>query len=367
MHTLFIRIERVVVIYGSVTDYMGTAFTGLGVAHKYNELIQAATKTFFLKCPPTNSISDLLNKTGMHYIQRGYDIDKFMNPTQPDKTDAIFVKGPNLLFLQASHPVSLEPTDLGGGHRVLSFYDIYDEAKLREQNVEIVEKLSIAESALGKSLKVLSEAKKVHDDWEAINIKRMVWDRHEKLIETLKQELFGLISLNKKSVISHRLIGSLTSSGACDFIPSITKRLQRRMLIKGLPGTGKSTLMRALGKEGERRGFDVIYGWCGLDPEGIDLVLFPELSICLFDATKPHNYEVERRGDEIVDLVSMCEGQYDEIEMNNVQELYKKKILDATGYMQAYGQAENSVKLMMDLAIKHDVLEQKFKSLQREF
>lgn len=356
-----------IVIYGTVTEYMGTAFTGLGVAHKYNELIQSARKTFFLKCPPTNAISDLLNETGMHYVQRGYDIDKFMNPTQPDKTDAVFIKGPDLLFIQASHPVSLEPTDLGGKHRVLSFYDIYDEVKLREQNSAIVEKMSTAESSLVKALQALSEAKKIHDEWEAVHIKRMIWDLHEKLIETLKQELFGLIFLNKKSIITHRLVGSLTSSGACDFIPSITNRMKRRLLIKGLPGTGKSTLMRALGDEAEKRGFDVIYGWCGLDPEGVDLVLFPELSICLFDATKPHNYEVERRGDEIIDLVSMCEKEEDEQELNSIQAMYKEKILDATGYMQAYGQAENSVKLTMDLAIKHDVFEGKFKKLQRYF
>lgn len=352
-----------IVIYGTVTEYMGTAFTGLGVAHKYDELIASAKQTTFLKCPPTNTISALLNETGVHYVKRGFDIDKFMNPIQPDKTDAIFVKGLDLLYIQASHPISLEPTDLGGCHRVVSFYDIYDEAKLREHNSIVVEKLGKAEIALEKSLQALSEAKKIHDDWEAVNIERMMWNLHEKLIETLKKELFGLMNLNKQSIVSHRLIGSLTSGGACDFIPSITKRLQRRFLIKGLPGTGKSTLMRALGEEGEKRGFDVLYGWCGLDPEGVDLVLFPELSICLFDATKPHNYEVERRGDELVDLVSMCAEDYDEKKLNTIATVYAEKILDATGYMQTYSQAENSVKLTMDLAVKTDVFEKKSKKI----
>ena len=51
--------------------------------------------------------------------------------------------------------------------------------------------------------------------------------------------------------------------------------MERRMLIKAFPGTGKSTLMKTLGAEAEKRGFDVQYGWCGLDPSGVDLVHFP--------------------------------------------------------------------------------------------
>ena len=222
-----------------------------------------------MKSPPTNALSVLLNETAMHYIKRGFDIDKFMNPIQPEKVDAIFVKGPNLLFIQASHPVSLEPSDLGGKHRVVSFYDMYDEEKLRAQNELIVEKNTEAEVSLTKALQVLSEALVIHDDWERVNIERMMWDLHEQTVASLKEELFGTIVLNKNSTASHRLIGSLTSEGARDFIPSITKRMERRILIKGLPGTGKSTLMRALGELAEERGFDVIYGWCGLDPRGV--------------------------------------------------------------------------------------------------
>ena len=351
-------------MYGTVTEYMGTAYTGLGISHKYNELIASATNTVFLKCPPTNAISNLLNQTGMHYVKRGFDIDKFTNPIQLDMTDAIFVKGLNLLFLQASHPVALEPTEMGGKHRVISFYDVYDEDKLREQNGFIVEKLSEADTSLKKTLQALAEAKAIHDEWEAVNIGRMMWELHESLIDSLKKELFGSVQLNKEATISHRLIGSLTSSGACDFIPSITKHLERRLLIKGLPGTGKSTLMRALGNEAEKRGFDVQYGWCGLDPQGVDLVLFPELSVCLLDATKPHVYDPEHQGDEILDLIHMCaEDAEVEEKIGPISTAYKEKILDAQGYMQSFSQAEKSVKITMDSAIRGEAFERKKEEL----
>ncbi len=347
-------------MYGTITQYMGTAYTGLGISHKYDKLIANASKTIFLKCPPTNTLSDVLNETAALYLKRGFDVDKFMNPVQPDKTDAIYVNGPNLLVLQASHPVALEPSDLGGKHCVISFYDIYDESLLREKNGVIVEKLTESENALGKALQTLSEAKKIHDDWESVNIERMMWEFHEERIRALKEELFGNIRLNKAAGVSHRLIGSLTSAGAQDFIPSITRDLDRRMLIKGLPGTGKSTLMKAVGAEAEERGFDVLYGWCGLDPSGVDLIQIPELSVCLFDATKPHAYDPERTGDEILDLVQMCEENKEADEkINVISGIYAEKMLDASGYMQAYAQAENSMKITMDTAIKQPVFEKK--------
>lgn len=346
-------------MYGIITEYMGTAFTGLGTAHKYDHLIEHSTTTIFLKCPPTNTVATILNEVALYFVKRGYDVDKFMSPTQLDKADAIYIRSLQLLLVQASKPVALEPTKLGAGHQVISFYDMYNETQLRAKNTEVAQLVTKADNALKKSLACLKEAKVIHDDWEKINIERMMWQKHKNLIAEMKNTLFDTIYLNKSSAISHRLIGSLTSSGAADFIPSITKKMNKRYLIKGLPGTGKSTFMRALGKEGERRGFDVLYGWCGLDPEGVDLVLFPELAVCFFDATKPHNYEIEKRGDEVIDFVSLCAQIENDTQIEEVQQAYEEKIKDATGYMQAYAQADNNVKLLMDTAVFGDVLEEK--------
>jgi len=349
---------------GTITQYMGTAYTGAGISHKYDKLIASASQTLFLKCPPTNAISIVLNEAVAHYVKQGYDIDRFMDPIQPDKTDAIYIKGPNILILQASHPVALEPTDIGGKHKVISFYDVYDEEKLREQNGSIVKMLTESSVAIKKALQALEDAKGIHDDWEKVNIRRMMWDLHVDKINSLKEELFGTIQLNKVSVVSHRLIGSLTSRGAQDFMSSITKKIDRRMLIKAFPGTGKSTLMKTLGAEAEKRGFDVQYGWCGLDPSGVDLVLFPELSVCILDATEPHVYDVERTGDELLDFVNLCEEDAGaEEEISVIREAYAEKMLDATGYMQSYAQAENSMKVMMDSAIIRSVFEKKTGSL----
>lgn len=353
-------------IYGTITEYMGTAYTGNGVAHKYTELMQEANKTIFLKCPPTHALSQVLNDIAMHFVKRGHDVDRFMNPGHADQTDAIYVKGLSVLILQASHPISFEPTDLGGRHKVFCFYDVYHEEQLVECNKDVGVKLEEAQNCFAKALEALKDAKGVHDEWERVNIQRMDWKQHEQLTQSIKEELFGLMQLHKPSNVSHRIIGSLSSGGAHDFIPSITKRMKRRMLIKGLPGTGKSTMMRALGEEAERRGFDVLYGWCGLDPASIDLILFPELSVCMFDATKPHAYDPDNPRDELVDLVPMCrKDEQAEKAIEEISERYRHRIQDAAGYMQSHVQAKNSVKILMDRALDVEAFEKKLQELYR--
>lgn len=351
---------------GTLTDSMGTAYTGAGLSHKYEYLIQSAEKTIFIKSPPTFALSHVLNELAAMYVKRGYDVDRFRSPLHIEKTDGIYVKGPEIFYVTASHPIPLEPTQLGERHRVVSFYDVYDENKLRINNSQIAEYMESAATYLEKALESLTEAKAIHDEWETVNIRRMDWQAHEAKIQALASDIFGSLDLRKEALVTHRIIGSLSSKGAHDFIPSITKTLKRRILIKALPGTGKSTMMKALGNEAEKRGIDVLYGWCGLDVGSIDLVQFPELSVCLFDATEPHVYDADREGDEILNLVDMCAAdETAEIEIDDIRVRYKEMIGKAAAYMHSYARQTSLIDAGMDSALDQESFNSKVSVLTK--
>lgn len=83
-------------------------------------------------------------------------------------------------------------------------------------------------------------------------------------------------------------------------------RVDRLFCIKGGPGTGKSTLMRAVAREGERRGMRVEYYYCSSDAGSLDAVLLfgRDRSLGLIDATSPHAFEPTLPGvrEDILDL-----------------------------------------------------------------
>ena len=59
-------------------------------------------------------------------------------------------------------------------------------------------------------------------------------------------------------------------------------------LIKGGPGTGKSSIMKKIASVADKKGLTVERIPCSSDPLSLDAVIIPELKISLADATSPH-------------------------------------------------------------------------------
>lgn len=66
----------------------------------------------------------------------------------------------------------------------------------------------------------------------------------------------------------------------------INKR--RVILLKGGPGTGKSSILKRLAAEAKNRGLDYELWYCSGDPDSLDGVYIKELDTAIVDATAPH-------------------------------------------------------------------------------
>ena len=60
------------------------------------------------------------------------------------------------------------------------------------------------------------------------------------------------------------------------------------MILKGGAGCGKSTLMKYVADQAEKRGLQVEYIPCSGDPESLDAILLPERRAAIVDGTAPH-------------------------------------------------------------------------------
>ena len=87
--------------------------------------------------------------------------------------------------------------------------------------------------------------------------------------------------------------GGNTSQGFCTrFDHILPKEQQKRMFyLKGGPGVGKSSLMKAVGKAAENAGLQVEYFYCSSDPDSLDGMALPEKGVALMDGTSPHVYD----------------------------------------------------------------------------
>ena len=62
-------------------------------------------------------------------------------------------------------------------------------------------------------------------------------------------------------------------------------------IIKGGPGTGKSSFMKKAAEKMRLAGYDTELIHCSSDPDSLDGVYSPSLSLTLFDGTPPHMAE----------------------------------------------------------------------------
>lgn len=78
----------------------------------------------------------------------------------------------------------------------------------------------------------------------------------------------------------------------------------RAYIIKGGPGTGKSSFMKYLAARAEDAGYEAQLCVCSSDPQSLDGVIFPELKKVVLDGTAPHIVEPEFPGacEEIINL-----------------------------------------------------------------
>ncbi|GIO43355.1 PRK06851 family protein [Paenibacillus apis] len=138
--------------------------------------------------------------------------------------------------------------------------------------------------------------------------------------------------------------GGNTARGFYSLFESNLKDLQRLFILKGGPGTGKSTLMKSIGKEWHERGYDVELVHCSSDAESLDAVIIPALGAGVVDGTAPHVIEPKAPGavEEYVNLGEAWDsraliGQKEQIFLIN------QKVADA--YAAAYSKFAEALRI----------------------
>ena len=141
------------------------------------------------------------------------------------------------------------------------------------------------------------------------------------------------------------------------------------IILKGGPGTGKSTLMKKIAEKLENKGYYVERGYCSADPNSLDLVLAPELNFSIVDGTSPHMVEPILPGisEHIVDLGVAWDRKYLNNHIAEIGELTKansfqhKKVAD---FLKVAARIETECALICGSFIDEEKLERYIKRLE---
>lgn len=101
-------------------------------------------------------------------------------------------------------------------------------------------------------------------------------------------------------------VGNNTAHGFYGNYQRELAAVSRSVLLKGGPGTGKSSLLKRVAAEAKSRGMDYELWYCSGDPDSLDGVYVKDLDSAVTDATAPHasGADLPKMKDYIFDLAA---------------------------------------------------------------
>ncbi len=115
------------------------------------------------------------------------------------------------------------------------------------------------------------------------------------------------------SVIKKYLASANSGEGFIQYFDFINDKSKHgyTFILKGSPGSGKSTLMRKVGEHFYGKGYDVEYFYCSSDISSLDGVRIPQLNVAVIDGTPPHEREADIPfiDGKIVSLYGFADGE----------------------------------------------------------
>jgi len=120
--------------------------------------------------------------------------------------------------------------------------------------------------------------------------------------------------------------GANSGGGFVSFFDDMLRGVKKVYIMKGGPGTGKSSLLRQAAEYASERGREIEYYACSSDPDSLDAIVV-DGEVAIVDGTSPHTLEPRLAGarDEIIDLGRFWDSERLSSRRDEIETLANKK------------------------------------------
>lgn len=305
--------------------------TAQGFYSFYDSVLQGLEHIFIIKGGPGTGKSTLMRRIGLAMADRGYDVEFLCCSSDNDSLDGVIIPEIKLGLVDGTAPHIVDPKNPGVVDEILNLGEFWNERYLRSHGDEIIDCNHRVWKNFEEAYKLLAEAKVIHDELESYYLAGMDFDKADQITNELIGEIF-----TRQPVVKHLFASAITPEGVRNYIDNITQDIKTRYIIKGRPGTGKSVLTNKVAQAAVEQGYSIEMYHCEFDPDSVDMLLIPELSIALIDGTAPHVIEDNRAGDKIIDMLqclnlSIIEDNFDKLTV--VEESFNEKMKKAISFI----------------------------------
>ncbi|HEY8415159.1 MAG TPA: AAA family ATPase [Thermaerobacter sp.] len=283
--------------------------TGYGFRSHFEAIAwPAPRRVFVLKGGPGTGKSAVIGMVAEALIRDGVHIELFHCPSDPASLDGVNAPELGLAVLDGTPPHAVEPPLPGLVGRLLSLEATADRELLaaRQEAIDelgrlVRQRFTLAHRYLGLALSALRLYEDFYEHAGALD--RAALDQTAADVELAVFEGPRPVRPGRRGRVRRLFASAVTPEGPRHFLDTLLDRLERRVLIRGNPGTGCAELVARVAETAVRRGLDIEAYTCGLNPERLDHVIIPELSVAVVHNSYPHTYEA-RPGDLVIDTAA---------------------------------------------------------------
>jgi len=252
--------------------------TSLGFFSYYDHLTPPdATRVFILKGGPGVGKSSFMRKIGEEMRSRGFDIEHHHCSSDNDSLDGVVIPAAGVALLDGTAPHVVDPVNPGAVSEIIHLGDYWNEAKLRAAREQILAVNRRLGRLFATAYSQLAEAKVIRDEMESYVTESMRFAPVNQLTADLTREILGERPgrYEAEPWARHLFRSAVSPDGVVHHIGSLLTEVKQLYLLKGRPGSGRSTLVEAVARAAHARGLDTEVYHCALEPHRADLVVIP--------------------------------------------------------------------------------------------
>lgn len=328
--------------------------TSQGFYSFYDHMISPdATRIFVIKGGPGVGKSTFMRTIGEAMLDKGYDVEFHCCSSDNGSLDGVVIPALKIALVDGTAPHIVDPKNPGAVDEIIHLGDFWNEAKMRANKEAIMQ----SNARVGRLFQIayfsLREAKAIIDEWETYITEAQNFAKVNELTVSMLKDIGSKLTPQflEPAKSRHLFASAITPKGPETHWPTILQGVTRMYAVKGLPGSGKSTLIGRVAQLAETAGLFTEVYHRPLDPAKLDGVVIPALKTAVVNTGLPFTFDSAQIAGLSVAATYDLSASLDV----NILQKYSDEIASATGrFRAAFNRGSDYIR---QAKAEHDLME----------
>ena len=267
--------------------------TAEGFRSFYNHIIgQEAARVIVIKGGPGVGKSTFMKYVADRITRLGQSADFFHCSSDPGSLDGVVFPDMGVALIDGTAPHTVDPRFPGAVDEILYLGDYWNESAIRASRDDIVACTRDISRLFQRAYRFLRTAGDVLDDWSEANAEALITGTANKVARSVVDQITQDAPVaDRPGTERHLFASAITPDGFVNYLDTVVSGCDRRYVVRGGPGSGKSTLISRVAARAVECGMDVELFHCSLNPASLEHLVIPSIGTAIITSVEPHEWK----------------------------------------------------------------------------